>query len=1016
MNIDAMLEQHRGRRTDGATHGRRAGSAASASVSVASLLQEESAGGVGAGLPVSPLSTSGLNQTQVARIQQLLQEHSVKRVVVPDVGSAAPSATGAKQRAPPGGSVGSSGSSSSFLFDTTGGARPQQQHQQQQPTQQLPGSATATTGADRHGQLPPGRAAGASGKGARSAAGPPPTGLGHGFQQQQPPLSPEMLAPRGLGLLDPDDLNFGNDALLASVNEQLDLVAERLGLSPGPTAVPAYENDNYNRPAAAAAFISVGGAAAGRSASKSGAKSARGGGGVASLVDLERHLNKTMGMAALNTDPRKATADDGGPFDISELWGAAGIGSPSVDTHTTTHTHVTDDVPDTPVSRAPPSCGGGGGGGVRGHSPPTHHPHPPPTHPRTDPKPKPQPTTAARSTSASRLRPPPRAAAAAGAAHHTGAAHHSAVAATARTDRVDRGPSPPPEHPRVNAKSRAMVAANYPRDTAARIEQLAVPRAVAQGARQARLRAEIEEKELAECTFTPRTGRPPSPAAARGAHTSERGVPVHERLHAVRPGWLDKRGQALRARQEAALAECTFRPVTNASLGRGAPQLAGADRTAARAASAPRTRPGSVRPSGVGRTAADAPLHERVGEVLRAKSERLANARLSLELSGDTFKPQINRRSVVLAMDRAARDQVEDLSAAERLYARACSAVADGADRANDVRAEMDQECTFVPAVNERSRTIVANSKVMQGSFLERQDLRLSGGSGGDYWRISGGSGPATGGSRFVSPRGSEYGGGDVVTKLAVQDVRRSAALKQALKEHYDSQLSFSPEINPRSRRLARRHSLDVDDLVRGVGSGQGNRHSKCHAAAAAVDRTDEECSFRPQLNARSIALAETRATQRGSGSGSSLLNGVQASLDAAAERARRLAEARAQQEYEELRECTFAPEVNRPPPRDLGTPRVAGLSGVQRHLELAALARKQQEDKAKVEAKVWWREPKGNDSLFTVPRPFNFNWPAKQRGGDQRQAADQQQQQRHVAYEAYAHGEGGAGGVRGGA
>jgi hypothetical protein len=69
------------------------------------------------------------------------------------------------------------------------------------------------------------------------------------------------------------------------------------------------------------------------------------------------------------------------------------------------------------------------------------------------------------------------------------------------------------------------------------------------------------------------------------------------------------------------------------------------------------------------------------------------------------------------------------------------------AERRACVRAEIEEaECSFQP------------------------DLRLSGGSGGDCWRLSGGSGPAGGGSRFASPRGSDYdGGSDVVTKLAVQ-------------------------------------------------------------------------------------------------------------------------------------------------------------------------------------------------------------------------------------------------------
>lgn len=66
------------------------------------------------------------------------------------------------------------------------------------------------------------------------------------------------------------------------------------------------------------------------------------------------------------------------------------------------------------------------------------------------------------------------------------------------------------------------------------------------------------------------------------------------------------RDDELRARQEAALAECTFRPATNQSSG---------------------TTPG---PRGRSVSTGRLPLHERVGEVLRQKSEKLANARISM--------------------------------------------------------------------------------------------------------------------------------------------------------------------------------------------------------------------------------------------------------------------------------------------------------------------------------------------------------------------------------------------------
>ena len=154
------------------------------------------------------------------------------------------------------------------------------------------------------------------------------------------------------------------------------------------------------------------------------------------------------------------------------------------------------------------------------------------------------------------------------------------------------------------------------------------------------------------------------------------------------------------------------------------------------------------------------------------------------------------------------------------------------------------------------------------------------------------------------------------ITKLAYQDVRRSQALREALDQHYYGQLSFSPDINPKSRAIGKvrleawqhlsfsalhlywsakkllmlslpfptvipqRHS--VEELYRGTpGSAGGNRHGRGAAVSAAIDREAEECVFRPSLNRRSLVLAEQRRLLKGvSSGGGGILDSVQASLE----------------------------------------------------------------------------------------------------------------------------------------
>lgn len=169
-------------------------------------------------------------------------------------------------------------------------------------------------------------------------------------------------------------------------------------------------------------------------------------------------------------------------------------------------------------------------------------------------------------------------------------------AAAARSPVRRRSLSPPSPssaaalRPIVNPSSRRMVAASYPDDPQIRLEQLAVPKAVTQAARQAAARREEEvrgegggvswaegrwsnclqclgamhgryhmpplcfrltslwmhcppthaqEQLLAECTFAPRIGRAPVPITPRLKAMVD--LPVHERLYHAGPAWLAKR-------------------------------------------------------------------------------------------------------------------------------------------------------------------------------------------------------------------------------------------------------------------------------------------------------------------------------------------------------------------------------------------------------------------------------------------------------------------------------------------
>lgn len=101
------------------------------------------------------------------------------------------------------------------------------------------------------------------------------------------------------------------------------------------------------------------------------------------------------------------------------------------------------------------------------------------------------------------------------------------------------------------------------------------------------------------------------------------------------------------------------------------------------------------------------------------------------------------------------------------------------------------------------------------------------------------------------------------------------------------------PQLNP--------HSIEIEQRLP-------------HTTAERLTRTpqrsvspprDSNLTFKPELNAASIALAEVRAAR-----GQTPADRVQALIRAKEERDRRLQEQRARKQDEEMKECTFKPQI----------------------------------------------------------------------------------------------------------
>ncbi|GLC60543.1 hypothetical protein PLESTB_001625100 [Pleodorina starrii] len=559
--------------------------------------------------------------------------------------------------------------------------------------------------------------------------------------------------------------------------------------------------------------------------------------------------------------------------------------------------------------------------------------------------------------------------------------------------------------PQINPRSREIAQRLLPVDRERRLELLCRHRNDRVEQRCQQLRQEKEAEELRDCTFQPQTGRHPSIQRLRG------GQPVHDRLYHGKPAWQLRREDILREREQAALASCTFQP-----------------QCGSRSASAARRRPASATTAGDGgRSTPYVPIHQRVADLLRSRNEKLAKAQVQMELGGGsvTFQPEINRRSVALAAERQRQQpaEVAMLPASERLYRlaqeqglRRRGAGDEPGSAMRDISTSRDQRASFqsqqqqqpwgVPAINPRSRALAESSDLPQ-DFLARQAYlaalghekralyrslleestctfqpRLLSRAGSlnsscGFGNTPRGGGGGGGGS--LSRWSGSDGDGDRVSKLAYEDVQKSAALRDALAQHHYGQFTFTPAINERSRRIGRRHSLT--DLYRA-----DERQAKLERLAAEAEaQRAAECTFRPAINPRSASMGRLRR-------GSLVLASTEVHEQANKLRSSILTEARALREYEELKECTFTPAINRTVPKPAGPIAVPGLG---RYMELKELARKKREAEEARKEEVWHARPKspGPPAGITVPRPFSFDarvlpWQAPR-------AQDQEHQQR---------------------
>ena len=422
-----------------------------------------------------------------------------------------------------------------------------------------------------------------------------------------------------------------------------------------------------------------------------------------------------------------------------------------------------------------------------------------------------------------------------------------------------------------------------------------------------RARKKEAESELVECTFQPNIGAPYATTAMAiadrdggGADGGNR-VPLEVRLHHEADKRAMDRERAKRQLEEAELESFPFKPNIN-------PHTAAIlDMTRYR------------------------PIHERVGDLQRAKNAELQRRRIQQDrVNPDlTFKPEINAESERLVHRR--RLESQDASAfnvTERLVRDAVSGAAKKMKRVEAWQGKEAAEYRFHPTLTEKTQQIIGEMGDYDPSvdFLTRQEMlvekqkkraddRRAQQSKEDVIRCK--FKPDIGASEQIlqqnQPHRLQESQEERIERLSNKDRETIIKKREGISTQYYSQFKHKPEINKISQNLGR--AMTVDELF----ENERNKRIKRLARDQQERDLKETCPFKPDMS-QSASVSQSKSMSNMDSrfkvdmrDPDSMMQRIQ---DYRADRETKLRQTRQALEYEKLRECTFTPELARRKPQ----------------------------------------------------------------------------------------------------
>ncbi len=361
------------------------------------------------------------------------------------------------------------------------------------------------------------------------------------------------------------------------------------------------------------------------------------------------------------------------------------------------------------------------------------------------------------------------------------------------------------------------------------------------------LRCELEEKEMAQCTFVPKTNTKAKPKATNNAHLRlfhDAQIRKSKRANSSQPRLV--RSPCLSAQAPRAPADPSYQP-----------------------------------------------LHKRVRKIQKAKQDKLHQLRMK-HISGGESPPT--------------RPPSTHRAAAGRLSHPDTAGTRHRAARLQQIRDDEMKECTFKPEVSSVSEQLVrlrgqnfwdrndaaVRSELENKAQIDPENCTFKPSIGNAHQVLA-----ATRPERLLEQPAQRW------QRLSVHDARAAADRKHAMGEAQLNQWAFQPKIDAVSAKIATTSSIEALSQPREPSAKQQGWHMAREAWLR------KHCTFAPQLNKHSKKITSNDGVWKSyslqATNPDTLLERI-ASIRASKAAAAQAAQQR--QEFAELQECTFAPQT----------------------------------------------------------------------------------------------------------